>query len=467
MSCGRIASAATAICRRLRPKRALLLRMHVLPRLRRGHAWRRAPIAAANWCGGRSGRPIGYCVTRPDPAGVKPAGCAPAGVPVPRCRAALPPRAGPAVHRDGHAARRQRARGGGPFGHPSRSRPARHAGAAGGARGGARRRWRRIASAIPTRSASRRCARRSPGITASNTASRSIPARSSSPPVRRRRFSCLSRRVRARRPGRAGGARLSGLSQHPLRARPRTGADRGRRERALPAQPRIARRKAGDIAGLIVASPANPTGTMIPPGAGAACDFCRERGIRLVSDEIYHGITYETAPQTARAFGKEIVVINSFSKYYSMTGWRLGWMVVPPDLARSVECLAQNFYISPPALSQLAALAAFGCRAELDGACRALPRQSRPADRDAREAGLSRFAPAEGAFYLYVDVSVDPRQRGILPAHAGRDRRRDDAGPRFRPAPRRRLASPVVRRLDRGHRRSRAAAQGVAPAGLG
>src|SRR5262249_59601906 len=86
----------------------------------------------------------------------------------------------------------------------------------------------------------------------------------------------------------------------------------------------------------------------------------------VVSDEIYHGITYEHSAQTARAFGGEAVVINSFSKYYSMTGWRLGWMLVPPDLARSVECLAQNFYISPPALSQSAAVPVFECRAELD-----------------------------------------------------------------------------------------------------
>src|SRR5262249_31437645 len=126
--------------------------------------------------------------------------------------------------------------------------------------------------------------------------------------------------------------------------------------------------RVGDIAGLIVASPANPTGTMIAPTELARlAEWCRGRGIRLVSDEIYHGITYESAAQTARAFGPETIVVNSFSKYYSMTGWRLGWMVVPPDLARSVECLAQNFYISPPALSQLAALPVFDCRAELDG----------------------------------------------------------------------------------------------------
>jgi aspartate/methionine/tyrosine aminotransferase len=168
--------------------------------------------------------------------------------------------------------------------------------------------------------------------------------------------------------------------------------------------------EAGDIAGLIIASPANPTGTMIPPAALARLsEWCNEHGVRLVSDEIYHGITYDAPAQSARAYGDAAIVINSFSKYYSMTGWRLGWMVVPPDLARSVECLAQNFYISPPALSQLAAVPVFGCRPELD---RHVARYR--ANRDVliaalQTAGLTRFAPAEGAFYLYVDVSAVTR----------------------------------------------------------
>jgi aspartate/methionine/tyrosine aminotransferase len=169
--------------------------------------------------------------------------------------------------------------------------------------------------------------------------------------------------------------------------------------------------EAGELAGLIVASPANPTGTMIPAADLARLsDYCRDRQIRLVSDEIYHGITYETAPQTARAFGAGdqggAIVINSFSKYYSMTGWRLGWMVMPSDLARSVECLAQNFYISPPALSQLAALPVFGCRAELDGHVARYRANRDRLTATLRQAGLTRFAPAEGAFYLYVDVSA-------------------------------------------------------------
>src|SRR6516162_10103226 len=171
----------------------------------------------------------------------------------------------------------------------------------------------------------------------------------------------------------------------------------------------------GRLDGLIVASPANPTGTMISAADLARLTtWCHGRGIRLVSDEIYHGITYEIQAVTARAFGRETVIVNSFSKYYSMTGWRLGWMLVPPDLARSVECLAQNFYISPPALSQLAALPVFGCRAELDGHV-----QRYRANRDLligalSSVGLSRFAPANGAFYLYVDISRAPISRSRL-----------------------------------------------------
>lgn len=163
---------------------------------------------------------------------------------------------------------------------------------------------------------------------------------------------------------------------------------------------------AGPLDGLIVASPANPAGTMIPAAdLQILVEYCRERGIRLVSDEIYHGITYEAQAATAHAFGREVIVVNSFSKYYSMTGWRLGWMLVPPDLARSVECLAQNFYISPPALSQLAAIPAFDCRAELDGHVARYRTNRDVLVKALKAAGLTRFAPADGAFYLYVDIS--------------------------------------------------------------
>jgi aspartate/methionine/tyrosine aminotransferase len=158
--------------------------------------------------------------------------------------------------------------------------------------------------------------------------------------------------------------------------------------------------------GLIVASPANPTGTMLAPTELAEiARYCRHMGMRFISDEIYHGIVYAKTAATALAESDEAIVVNSFSKYFSMTGWRLGWMVVPPDMLRAVECLAQNLYISPPALSQHAAIAAFDCRDELDAnvaryaANRALLLSELP------KAGFTRFAPADGAFYLYADVS--------------------------------------------------------------
>jgi aspartate/methionine/tyrosine aminotransferase len=164
--------------------------------------------------------------------------------------------------------------------------------------------------------------------------------------------------------------------------------------------------QAGPLDGLIVASPANPTGTMIGgDDLVHLTEYCHHRGIRLISDEIYHGITYETEAATARALSGETIVVNSFSKYYSMTGWRLGWMLAPSDLMRSIECLTQNFYISPPALSQLAAIAAFDCRSELDGHVARYRANRDRLIRALQSAGLSRFAPADGAFYLYADVS--------------------------------------------------------------
>jgi aspartate/methionine/tyrosine aminotransferase len=157
--------------------------------------------------------------------------------------------------------------------------------------------------------------------------------------------------------------------------------------------------------GLIVASPANPTGTMLAPAELAEiARYCKHMGMRFISDEIYHGIVYAKTAATALAESDEAIVVNSFSKYFSMTGWRLGWMVVPPDMLRAVECLAQNLYISPPALSQHAAIAAFDCRDELDAnvaryaANRALLLSELP------KAGYTRFAPADGAFYLYADI---------------------------------------------------------------
>ena len=162
----------------------------------------------------------------------------------------------------------------------------------------------------------------------------------------------------------------------------------------------------GRLDGLIVASPSNPTGTMLGSNElRALVSHCRMRGIRLVSDEIYHGITFGHDAVSALGLTDEAVVINSFSKYFCMTGWRLGWMVLPADLVRPVERLAQNFFISPPSLSQHAAIAAFGAREELDarvaryGESRALLLEQLP------KAGLEDLAPADGAFYIYADSS--------------------------------------------------------------
>ena len=157
--------------------------------------------------------------------------------------------------------------------------------------------------------------------------------------------------------------------------------------------------------GLIVASPSNPAGTMLSRDELAAlAAWCDRIGVRLISDEIYHGLTYGAAASTAASVSATAIVINSFSKYWSMTGWRIGWMVLPEDLVRPVERLAQNLFISAPGVSQVAALAAMDCGAELDAhvaryaANRALLLEALP------KAGLSRLAPAEGAFYLYADI---------------------------------------------------------------
>jgi aspartate/methionine/tyrosine aminotransferase len=163
--------------------------------------------------------------------------------------------------------------------------------------------------------------------------------------------------------------------------------------------------KAGKLDGLIVASPANPTGTMLSAAdLKALADHCARRDIRLVSDEIYHGITYREPATTALALTDRAVVINSFSKYFSMTGWRLGWMVLPEELVRPVECLAQNLFISPPSLSQVAAIEVFGCRHELEANVRRYAANRAVLLEALPKAGLDHFAPPDGAFYLYVDV---------------------------------------------------------------
>ena len=163
----------------------------------------------------------------------------------------------------------------------------------------------------------------------------------------------------------------------------------------------------GPVHGLVLASPANPTGTMVPPEELAAiARWCEENRVRLVSDEIYHGITYGVPTSSAWQTSRTGVVFGSFSKYFSMTGWRLGWMLVPEDLRRPVDVLTGNFTICPPVLSQYAAIAAFTPEsyAELDGHVaryavnRSLLLDGLPA------LGIDRLAPADGAFYVYADI---------------------------------------------------------------
>jgi aspartate/methionine/tyrosine aminotransferase len=163
---------------------------------------------------------------------------------------------------------------------------------------------------------------------------------------------------------------------------------------------------AGALKGLLIASPNNPTGTMVDADRlSRLVKHAEARGLVLVSDEIYHGLTYAMPGATALQMTDEAIVINSFSKYFSMTGWRVGWMVLPEALVRPVERLAQNLYISPPAVSQVAAVAAFDAEEELE-ANKAVYIRNRELLLDALPGlGLTRLLPADGAFYIYADVS--------------------------------------------------------------
>lgn len=161
----------------------------------------------------------------------------------------------------------------------------------------------------------------------------------------------------------------------------------------------------GRIAGVLEASPANPTGTMLTPTAlTALATSCRAQGRWFISDEIYHGIVFGAETATALASSPDAIVVNSFSKYYCMTGWRLGWLVVPERLVRPLERLAQNLFIAPSSVAQAAGAAAFDSTDELDvnvaryAANRTLLLNELP------KAGFDSFAPADGAFYLYADV---------------------------------------------------------------
>lgn len=165
-------------------------------------------------------------------------------------------------------------------------------------------------------------------------------------------------------------------------------------------------RATGPIKALLAASPANPTGTMLSrEQMQALIDDCAKHGTAFISDEIYDRLTYGTRPTTALALSEDAIVINSFSKYYCMTGWRIGWMVVPEGLIRTVERLAQNHFICPPHISQVAALAAMDCEDELNGHLETYAANRRLLLDALPSLGFADFAPADGAFYLYGDVS--------------------------------------------------------------
>ncbi|PPK67882.1 pyridoxal phosphate-dependent aminotransferase [Actinokineospora auranticolor] len=164
----------------------------------------------------------------------------------------------------------------------------------------------------------------------------------------------------------------------------------------------------GPISGLIVASPANPTGTVLPAAELAAiAGWCAERGVQLISDEIYHGISYGAETASAWQFSREALVVNSFSKYFAMTGWRLGWLLVPQRLHRAIDCLTGNFTICPPAISQYAGVAAIDDEvyAELDGHVARYAQNRDLLLTGLNDLGITRVAPADGAFYAYADVS--------------------------------------------------------------
>ncbi|MBV8697682.1 pyridoxal phosphate-dependent aminotransferase [Bradyrhizobium sp.] len=176
---------------------------------------------------------------------------------------------------------------------------------------------------------------------------------------------------------------------------------------ALTGEALLAAHRRSPLKGVLVGSPANPTGTMMSQDAlKGLIAAAEEAGIRFISDEIYHGLDYAFPAATAAALSSRALVINSFSKYFCMTGWRVGWMVVPEQLVRPIERLQQNLAISVPTLSQIAAEAAFEGREEMEAIKRGYLENRRILIDGLPQAGLKRFLPADGAFYLYADVSA-------------------------------------------------------------
>ena len=175
---------------------------------------------------------------------------------------------------------------------------------------------------------------------------------------------------------------------------------------ALSAKALLAAHQRKPLKGVVIASPANPTGTMMDADALTRLIAVAEaEGIRVISDEIYHGLDYALSAETAANASDRAVVINSFSKYFCMTGWRVGWMVVPDVLVRPIECLQGNLAISVPTLSQVAAEAAFDGREEMEAVKHGYEENRRILLDGLPKAGLDKFLPVDGAFYLYADIS--------------------------------------------------------------
>ncbi len=157
--------------------------------------------------------------------------------------------------------------------------------------------------------------------------------------------------------------------------------------------------------GVIIASPANPTGTIIPPEElEAIADLCRARGIRIVSDEIYHRLSYGLPAHSMLQFAPDAMIVNSFSKYYSMAGWRLGWLITPDDCVDAARARMGNLFLTPPSLAQHAGLIAFGCQDELEGHVQTYARNRDLLLAAMPQMGLKRIAPPDGAFYIYADI---------------------------------------------------------------
>ena len=175
---------------------------------------------------------------------------------------------------------------------------------------------------------------------------------------------------------------------------------------AIPSEALLAEHRRKPLKGLVIASPANPTGTMMEAAAlRALIEVAEAESIRVISDEIYHGLDYALPAETAARLSPNTVVVNSFSKYFCMTGWRVGWLVAPEVLVRPIERLQQNLAISVPTLSQIAAEAAFDGRDEMEAVKHGYEENRRILLEALPKIGLDRFLPVDGAFYLYADVS--------------------------------------------------------------